>query len=185
MSTVGHSHGTRTVVPPTHTPSSSDTSTSGIPGHTHVSGLRLVIAHSNASASGAGITAGVPEHSHNNSTANATAPGSSPSTPGHSHGLHLPLSPATGSPVHPRPSARVSRRSGLFSTADDARNEEHEDTVTGTEAGHPLFDVPQNTTMPPTLETEEPPSAELDGQFEQPARGHHDQHRGEESTSDA
>ncbi|KAI0629685.1 hypothetical protein C8Q77DRAFT_1065715 [Trametes polyzona] len=95
-------------------------------------------------------------------------------TPGHGHGAFV-LFPSAGdssdTPAALRPSARVSRRGSLFTTVDEAQAEsgdEGEDTM----AKHPLSDAVPDTTVPPTMGTEEPPSAELGGQFEQPTIDH-------------
>ncbi|KAL7277601.1 hypothetical protein ACG7TL_008528 [Trametes sanguinea] len=83
--------------------------------------------------------------------------------------LHFAL-PSRGSPTHPRPSARVSRRSSLFSVANDAQDED--DAHDNATVEHPLLSLVQNGLMGPTMEAEEPESAELNGRFDQPAGEH-------------
>ncbi|KAI0629689.1 hypothetical protein C8Q77DRAFT_1065750 [Trametes polyzona] len=107
-------------------------------------------------------------------------------TPGHGHGgfVVFPSPRDSTTPTALRPSARASRRSSLFTTVDEAHNgswDEGEDA----ENEHPLSNVARSMTLPPTMETEEPPSAELDGHFEQPANDHGVQTHAEEGSSEA
>ncbi|KAI0669413.1 hypothetical protein C8Q78DRAFT_992556 [Trametes maxima] len=151
-------------------PLSSDT-TPGTPTHGH--GTRVVIGHTHATAATpAAAPRDVAVHVAIPDTESVRAPDAEDTTPGHGHMLFAfpPAHDAPSTPTHPRPSARVSRRSSLFSTADDVRDEAPVQDNARRE--HPLLDVAHGGVMPPTMEAEEPSSAEIDGHFYQPEAGH-------------
>ncbi|KAI0644970.1 hypothetical protein C8Q79DRAFT_880172, partial [Trametes meyenii] len=167
----GHGHPTvptKIVIPQTDARQSlSNDTTLDTPTHGH--GTRVVIGHTHATASttpdSPAVHVAIPR-------TEVRAPDAEDTTPGHGHMLFAfpPTHDAPSTPTHPRPSARVSRRSSLFSTADEVRDESpiQDDAP----RGHPLLDVAHGGVMPPTMEAEEPSSAEIDGHFDQPETGH-------------
>lgn len=72
-------------------------------------------------------------------------------------------------PVLPRPSARVLRRSGLFTAADEVRDEEDLGEQQGTALGHQLFDDTRIGAEQLTM-ADERTSAEIDSRFDKPAQ---------------
>ncbi|KAI0657753.1 hypothetical protein C8Q70DRAFT_262453 [Cubamyces menziesii] len=158
--TIGHSHGTKIVIPQTDARLPTANGSPVTPGHGH--GLHIVIPPTDARIPAPLDT---PGHGHTNAVLSTET---TATTPGHGHGLFA-FPPGTNSPVHPRPSARVSRRGSLFSAADDGKNEDEE---TRNAVEHPLLGIAHANTMPPTSEADEQSSAELDGHFDQPSCGH-------------
>ncbi|KAI0330430.1 hypothetical protein GY45DRAFT_1323772 [Cubamyces sp. BRFM 1775] len=156
--TIGHSHGTKIVIPETDARLPTANGSPVTPGHGH--GLHVVIPPTDARTPAPLDT---PGHGHTNAVLSTE---STPVTPGHGHGLFA-LPPGTNLPVPPRPSARVSRRGSLFTAADDGKNEETHNTVE-----HPSLGLARATAMPPASEADEQQSAELDGHFDQPESGH-------------
>ncbi|OJT13809.1 hypothetical protein TRAPUB_9656 [Trametes pubescens] len=170
---IGHSHVFEVPVSPASAAVSTSNSSSASPGQ----GLHVVIAPATTRVPSSLITPPTPGHGHKlfalpNGEAQLPSADGTTDTPTHGHGTRRfvfppPGSDVSSSPVQPRPSARVTRRSSLFSTADEAHNEGEED-VGNTTIGHPLFDVAHNAALPPTMDAEERASAEVGGQFDQP-----------------
>ncbi|TBU34161.1 hypothetical protein BD311DRAFT_802540 [Dichomitus squalens] len=160
-------------------------------GHNH--GLHVVIPTTEASSSVPSATASnasdgptaldTPGHNHNlgRFAAPASAPQSARAldTPGHNHNLSFGWPPsaaaaaasaagdeAAATPTTPRASARVSRRSSLFSVADDSDAKTGAGSLFSVENG--LGEVVGHThvVLPPTSEAEEPVTAELQGSFQ-------------------
>ena len=162
----GHNHGLHVVIP---TPASEPASrvpptnatdapvaldTPGTPGHSHTNGRFVLPTSSRA-----------PESAH------------ALDTPGHNHGLFRwpPVGTDAATPASPRVSARVARRSSLFSVSDDAEAA----SGAGQESAHVLSaqsegELQSHThfrELPPTAETEEPASAEVHGSFDVDGNG--------------
>lgn len=144
MSIVGHTHFTAPIASDEDRSQSTTTSTPTVQGH----GLRVIT---------------------NDADAHIASPGTTTVTGGHGHGgrrfVFPPSDTSASSPASPRPSARVTRRSSMFTTADEA----HEETRDGDSRG-----AARDHNNIPTMETEEPSSAELDGRFEQATPGQGD-----------
>ncbi|KAH9856709.1 hypothetical protein C2E23DRAFT_856981 [Lenzites betulinus] len=155
MSIVGHTHFTTPIASDADRSQSTTTSAPTVQGH----GLRVIT---------------------NDADAHIASPDTTTVTGGHGHGgrrfVFPPSDTSASSPASPRPSARVTRRSSMFTTADEAREETGDGNSRGAEHGHAsaLFDSACDHINMPTMETEEPPSAELDGRFEQATPGQGD-----------
>lgn len=141
-------------------------------------GLHILIAHMAARTPSSMTTPTTPGHGHPAKLviphADTRVPSNEDTVPGYGHGTRFvppcPNSP-TSMPVLPRPSARVLRRSGLFSATHEVQDEgdlgEQERAV----LGHPFFDVTRIGALQPSMETEEPQTcAETDGPFDQHPR---------------
>ncbi|KAH9888392.1 hypothetical protein C8Q73DRAFT_794158 [Cubamyces lactineus] len=153
--TIAHSHGTKIDIPQTDASLPTANGSPVTPGHGH--GLHVIIPPTDARTP---APLNTPGHGHTNAVLSTET---TATTPGHGHGLFV-FPPGTNSPVHPRPSARVSRRSSLFTAADDGKN----DDETHKTAENPLLELARANTMPPTSEPDDQSSAELDGYFDQP-----------------
>ncbi|KAI0827716.1 hypothetical protein BC628DRAFT_1317906 [Trametes gibbosa] len=175
MSVIGHTHGTAAIPSDQNGSQPMTSSSSDVPGR----GLHILISNNAATRVPAStvtpISAVTPGHGHPGAIdAHTESTDTTAWTPGHGHGgrrfVFPPVSTSASSPVNPRPSARVARRSGMFTTADEAEGGNGH----GSDHGHLHFDVVHNGAIPPPIEAEELPSAELDGRFEEPVTGPED-----------
>lgn len=173
---IGHSHITEVPASPTSAAAPTSNSSSASPSH----GLHVVIASTTTGVPSSLTTPSTPTHGHglfvlpNGEAHLPSTDGTVSGTPTHGHPLRFvfppPGSDSTSTPAQPRPSARVARRGSLFSTADEAQNEGED--VGNAMNEHPLFDVAHNAALPPTLDAEEPASADVGGRFDQPESVH-------------
>lgn len=188
---IGHSHITEVPASPTNATAPTSNSSSASPGQ----GLHVVIAPTTTRVPSSLTTLETPVHGHTlfalpNSEAQLPSADDTPGTGTHGHGTRRFVFPPLGSdaastPVQPRPSARVARRSSLFNAADEAHNEDGEEDARDPTIGHPLFDITHNAALPPTMDAEEPASADVGGRFDQPepVRGQDDGPSGEADAS--
>ncbi|KAI0352032.1 hypothetical protein OH77DRAFT_1429071 [Trametes cingulata] len=162
---IGHSHGTKIVIPQTDARKPARDSGEDTPGHGHELG-------NGAPSTEAWLSSRTPNEVIIPRTDVSLGTESTASTPTHGHGNFVlpPPGDSSSTPVHPRPSARASRRGSLYTTADEA--DEHDAVAPGNVTlEHPLFDIAPAGLMPATIEAEEPRSAELDGHFDKRASG--------------